>query len=196
MPYQELQAMLGLLGRIMFDARTGGLMLLLVIAAVCDCRTHRIPNWLILCGAVFGLIYTTMVPPFAHGTALFPLSGLVVGLLLFLPLYLLRAMGAGDVKLLAMIGTFLGPLETLYVALTIIIAGGVVSIVWVLVRGRMFRMLQNLAPFFQLAVLGPRAGSPSGFRIAPEASAGRLPYALAIAFGTIAYLIGHQLALP
>ena len=44
MPYQEFEAMLGLLARLVFDARTGGLMLLLVIAAVCDYRTHRIPN--------------------------------------------------------------------------------------------------------------------------------------------------------
>jgi prepilin peptidase CpaA len=195
MPYQEVEAMLGLLARLVFDARTGGLMLLLVIAAVCDYRTQRIPNALIACGAIFGVIYTTVVPPVVHGTALFPLSGLLMGLLLFLPLYLLRAMGAGDVKLLAMIGTFLGPLETFYAALASMIVGGVLSILWVLVRGRMLRLLQNLVAFFQFGLLSAVAGSPSGLRITPDASAGKLPYGVAISIGTIGYLNVHQLGL-
>jgi|SoiMethySBSTD1v2_1073268.scaffolds.fasta_scaffold241938_4 prepilin peptidase CpaA len=195
MSYPEFQAMLALLARVVLDARTGGLMLLLVIAAVCDYRTHRIPNRLVLSGAVFGLIYTTVVPPMVHGTVLFPLSGLLVGLLLFLPLYILRAMGAGDVKLLAMIGTFLGPVETLYAALASMIVGGFLSVLWVLARGRMLLMLQNLAAFLQVGLLGALSGSPSGLRIAPEASAGKLPYGIAIAIGTIGYLFLHQLGL-
>jgi prepilin peptidase CpaA len=195
MSYQEFGAMLGLLIRLVLDARTGGLMLLLVIAAVCDYRTYRIPNRLVACGAVFGVIYTTVMPPVLHGTALFPLSGVVVGLLLFLPLYLLRAMGAGDVKLLAMIGTFLGPLETFYAALASMIVGGILSILWVLAHGRTLHMLQNLAAFFQVGLLGVLAGSPSGLRIAPDVSAGRLPYGVAISSGTIGYLIVHQLGL-
>jgi len=195
MPYHEFQAMLGLLARVVCDARTGGLMLLLLIAAVCDYRTHRIPNVLTACGALFGVIYTTVVPPFIHGTALFSLLGLLVGVLMFLPVYLLRAMGGGDVKLLAMIGTFLGPVETFYAAIASMIVGGFLSILWVLVRGRMLQMLQNIAGLFQLTLLSAFAGSPPSLRIAPEASVGKLPYGVAIAIGTIGYLFLHQLGL-
>jgi len=195
MPHPESQAMLDLVSTLVIDARTGGLMLLLIIAAACDYRTRRIPNSLLLCGTAFGLIYTTMVPPAIHGTMLFPLSGLLVGLLLFLPLYLMRAMGAGDVKLLAMTGAFLGPLDTFYAALASMIAGGALSIVWLLAHGRMLRGLQNLAAMVQFTVLGAVAGSPAGLRVAPEASAGRLPYGIAIAIGTIGYLLVHQTGL-
>lgn len=195
MANQELQAVLELLARVVFDARTGGLMLLLLVAAVCDYRTHRIPNQLVLWGTLFGVIYTATVPPFVHATVLFPISGFLVGLLLFMPLYLVRAMGAGDVKLLAMTGAFLGPLETLYAALATVIAGGFLAIMWVVARGRTIRMLQNITLFFQLGLLGALAGSTSGLRIAPETSAGKLPYGIAIAIGTIGYLFMNQLGL-
>ena len=194
---QEFDAMLELLARLVLDARTGGLMLVLAIAAVCDYRTHRIPNPLILCGALFGIIHTTLLPPLVHGTVLFPLSGLLVGLLLFLPLYLMRAMGAGDVKLLAMIGTFLGPAGTFHAALAAAIVGGVLSVAWALARGQGLRMLQNLPGFLQGALLGAAltssAGAPGGLRISPQATAAKLPFGVAIALGTIGYLIFHQL---
>lgn len=195
MPHLELDTLIGLIARLVLDVRTGGLMLLLVIAAVYDYRTHRIPNWLVVYGSVFGVIYTTAAPPIVHGTVLFPVSGLLVGLFVFLPLYLLRAMGAGDVKLLAMVGTFLGPLATLYAALATIVAGGILSIVWVLAHGRLLRMLKNIGAVLEHAFVGALAGAPTGLRVSPEASAGKLPYGIAIGSGTVTYLFMHQLGL-
>src|SRR4051812_31541587 len=110
--HEESKAVLDLLARLLLDGRTASLIVLLMTAAICDMRTHRIPNRLVLCGGLWGLVCTTLWPPVYHGTILYPLAGLAVGLLLFFPLYLMRAMGAGDVKLLAMVGTFLGPLDT------------------------------------------------------------------------------------
>jgi len=192
MPYQELEALLDSLARLLLDGRTASLMVLLMAAAICDMRTHRIPNRLVLCGGLWGVVCTTLWPPVYHGTILFPLAGLAVGLLLFFPLYLLRAMGAGDVKLLAMVGTFLGPLDTFYAALASIIAGGMLSIVWVLWHGKTLRLLQNLTALLPLE-LGAVGGSSSGLRIEPSASAGKLPYGVAIAVGTISCLVFHQL---
>src|SRR3954469_22500770 len=100
MHYQEFEAVWGLITDAVTDPRIGGLMLLLVMAAICDYRSHKIPNGLVLGGALFGAVYTTLVPPVIPGSVTFALSGLLVGLLLFLPLHLLGAMGAGDVKLL------------------------------------------------------------------------------------------------
>ena len=87
-PHSEFKAMLDLLAMLVFDWRMGVLMLLLMGAAVCDYRTHRIPNWLVLSGAVFGLIYNTVLPPFPYTSIFFPLAGIGLGLVLFLPLYL------------------------------------------------------------------------------------------------------------
>jgi len=168
-------------------------MLLLTLAAVCDYRAHRIPNWLVLSGAVFGLIYNMVLPPFPHASIFLPLAGIGLGLLLFLPLYVLRAMGAGDVKLLAMVGAFLGPLETFYAALASMVVGGVIAILYVLARGTAQRMWRNLTSLLQLGYLSAMSGIAPNLRVTAEASAGRLPYGMAIALGTIAYLVSDRL---
>jgi prepilin peptidase CpaA len=183
--------MLDLLTMLSFDGRIGILMLLLLGAAVCDYRTHRIPNWLVLSGALFGVIYNIALPPYHN--VLFPLAGLGLGLLLFLPLYLVRAMGAGDVKLLAMVGAFLGPGETFHAALATMIVGGVLAILFVLSRGTALRMMHNLASLFKPGFVGFLGGPAPSMRIEAGASAGKLPYGVAIAIGTIGYLVLRQL---
>lgn len=191
MPFSEFNAVLDLLAMLFFDWRTGILIVLLTGAAVFDYRTHRIPNWLVLVGALFGLICNTALVPNAN--ILFPLAGLGLGLALFLPLYLVRAMGAGDVKLLAMVGAFLGPGDTFRAALATMIVGGVLSIALVLARGTARRMFHNLGSLFQLGLLSVAGGSKPNLRIEADVSAGKLPYGVAIAIGTIGYLITDQL---
>ena len=193
MSHSEFNAMLELLAMLVTDWRTGVLLLLLIGAAISDYRTHRIPNWLVLAGVLFGVIYNTVLPRFPHDTILFPLAGLGFGLLMFLPLYLVRAMSAGDVKLLAMVGAFLGASATFRAALIIMIVGGVLSILFVLVRGTTALMFRNLASLFQLGILDTVGGTAPRLQIADGASAGKLPYGVAIAIGTISYLVLHQL---
>jgi prepilin peptidase CpaA len=112
---------------------------------------------------------------------------------LFLPLYLLRAMGAGDVKLLAMVGAFLGPADTIRVALATMIVGGLMAIAFVVLRGTVSRMVQNLRSMFQLGLLDALVGRVPDFRVTPTISAGRLPYGVAISAGTVGYLVARQL---
>jgi len=193
MSHSEFKSMLDLFAMLFLDWRTGILMLLLAGAAISDYRSRRIPNWLVVSGALFGVIYNTALPPSLHDNILFPLAGLGLGLLLFLPLYLVRAMGAGDVKLLAMVGAFLGPGETFRAALASMVVGGVLAILVVLVRGTAPRMFHNLASLFQLGFLDAEAGSAPSLRITDGASAGNMPYGVAIATGTIGYLVLRQL---
>lgn len=194
MPDDEFKAMLDLLAALFFDGRTGVLMLLLAGAAAVDYRAHRIPNWLVLSGALYGVTFSTVLPPWPNGTILFPLAGLGLGLLLFLPLYLLRAMGGGDVKLLAMAGAFLGPDEVWRAAVASLIAGGVLAIVFVLVNGNALRMFHNFTSLLRVGLLDTMGGSVPRLRISAGASAGRLPYGAAIAMGTLGYLVLHRLA--
>jgi prepilin peptidase CpaA len=190
--HSEFQAVLDLLAMLFFDWRTGILILLLTVAAIADYRFQRIPNWLVFSGALFGLIYNTVLTS-ANTTVLFPFAGLGLGLLLFLPLYLIRAMGAGDVKLLAMVGAFLGPGDTFLAALATMIVGGVLSIVFVLVRGTAQRMFRNLGSLFQFGLFSIAGGPKPDLQMGSGVSAGKLPYGVAIAIGTIGYLITDQL---
>lgn len=194
MSHTEFKALLDLLAWLFFDSRTGILILLLIVAAVSDIRTRRIPNWLVVSGAIYGIIHNTAFPLTPHDNLLFPLSGLGLGLLLFLPLYLVRAMGAGDVKLLAMIGAFLGPTETFYAALAAMVVGGVLALLAVLARGSTLAMFKNIASMFQLGAVSIASGSAPSMQIAPSVTAGKVPYAVAIAIGTIGYMVLHQLS--
>jgi prepilin peptidase CpaA len=184
--------MLNSLSMLLLDGRTGVLVLLLAGAAVCDYRTHRIPNWLVLVGVLYSLIYNMMVPSSPQASVLFALAGLGLGLILLLPLYFLRAIGAGDVKLVAMTGAFLGAAEIIPALVITMIVGGALSIAFALVRGTARRMFHNLASVLQVGLFSALSGFAPNLRIAAEASAGKLPYGVAIAIGTIGYLVMRQ----
>lgn len=157
----------------------------LVAAVWQDLRDRRIPNGVIVSGMVFGMCWHVLVP---GGLGPLPaLAGLMLGLALFLPLYLMRAMGAGDVKLMAMVGVFLGPVDVLGAVLGTFLAGGVIAVL-VAARaggGRLW-IKKNRFP--------PPEGASRRFVIKPSLAgeihdpALRLPYALAIALGTLGYL--------
>jgi prepilin peptidase CpaA len=127
-------------------------------------------------------------PPLAGAAWWAPLAGLGAGLALMLPLHLLRAMGAGDVKLMAMVGAFIGPGAVLTATLYTLLAGGLLSLAFMLGRGVAAQTVANIR--FMLTDWAVRAGSGQGARLAPlQATAARLPYAVAIALGTGAALL-------
>jgi prepilin peptidase CpaA len=95
---------------------------------------------------------------------------------------MLRATAAGDVKLLAMIGAWVGPTMILYVALASFVIGGVWSIAWTLFRGRMQQFLLNL---WSIAHGGWRVQQNGLSTSSGIKSVGTLPYGVAIAAGTL-----------
>ena len=78
--------------------------------AVTDYRTKKIPNWLTVPAAVLGLAYHLLAP---QGIGLWALAGFAIGFGLLLLPWLLGGGGMGDVKMLAALGTWLGPLGIL-----------------------------------------------------------------------------------
>ncbi|SDW05592.1 A24 family peptidase [Nitrosomonas communis] len=167
----------------------GMLLILLLIAAWQDIRYYRIPNILVFPATVTGVLLHTLLPQDMGGLGiLFSLAGLVVGLVALLPFYLLRAMGAGDIKLMAMIGAFVGPASMLVITVYVLLAGGVWALGIILVRGRLSRLLENLKIMLLMHFADPSNASFSASTTLPE-SAGKLPYGVAIATGTLVYLV-------
>src|SRR5687768_2296252 len=141
----ELYAAADLIRMLVLSPRTGIVMALLLIAAASDIRTGRIPNWLVFGGAFYGVLYNAFFPVSHRDIGiLFALGGFAVGLGAFLPFYLLRLMGAGDVKLMAMVGAFLGAYATLGAIISTLIVGGLLAIAFALFSGRVARMFQNI----------------------------------------------------
>jgi hypothetical protein len=124
----ELHSFFDLLGMLVTDPRTGVLLALLVAAAVSDYRTYRIPNWLTMGGILFALVYNAVVPPVWHAGWTWAPAGLLLGLGAMLPMYAIGAMGAGDVKLMAMIGAFLGVSATMQALLFSVVTGGLAAL--------------------------------------------------------------------
>jgi prepilin peptidase CpaA len=102
------------------------------MVALIDLRTQRIPNALSATAALLGLIAQVSLNG-APGL-LSALAGAAIGLGMFLPFYLLRAVGAGDVKAMATVGIFLGAQATpLAVAFTLV-AGSIAGVMVLLLQ--------------------------------------------------------------
>ena len=168
---------------------------LLLAAAWFDVRSHRIPNKLVFCGALVAVLLHVVLP---HGWGfisvlpgglgfLDALAGLGIGLAAFFPLYLLRAMGAGDVKLMAMVGAFLGPQQIWGALFGVAVTGGALAIIVALRQGVFSRMLHNIRLIFYGSLIQVATGGMPTME-AGAAPAAKLPYGLAIAVGTLAYL--------
>jgi prepilin peptidase CpaA len=166
-----------------------------------DVRERRIPNKIVAGGMLCGLVLQTLAP---LGSGLFEFSwgglgpwqallGLAAGLALFMPLHLLRAVGAGDVKLLAMVGTWLGPQLLLGATLLTLLAGGLLAVVVMLASRSSRQVLGNVRTMLTTTLIGVQLGKLAPLD-APAPSAIRLPYALAIAAGALAqvgWLLAH-----
>jgi prepilin peptidase CpaA len=127
-----------------------------VFAAACDLRTRRIPNWLTFGAAVLAVVAHT----WAAGLSGFAsaIAGWSVGVLLFLPIFILRGMGAGDVKLLAALGAWIGPILAIWVGLYSAIAAGVIGVVVGLLGGYLGTAFRNIwLLLMEWRLRGPRA---------------------------------------
>lgn len=168
------------------------LIALLLIAVWQDIRHFCIPNILVFPGAIIGISLHALLPEEMGGLGILTsLAGLGVGLIVLLPLYLLRATGAGDIKLMAMIGAFVGPASMLIVTLYVLLAGSVLAISVVLAKGRFYKLLDNLKIMFMLRLAGSSIASLTTPDTRPQ-SVGKLPYGVAIAAGTFVYLATTQ----
>ena len=153
----------------------------LLVATVIDLRSRRIPNQLTAAMAMLGLaLAATQTSGVTVGASL---AGILLGLLLMMPGYVLGATGAGDVKLMAAVGAIVGPSLVFSAFVCTSIAGGVLAVAVALKRRRLTATLAQTGRL----VAAPGA-APGEIKAAPRAS--RFAYGPAIAVGSmIAILI-------
>ena len=156
------------------------LLLVLGTAIASDLRWRTIPNWLTGPSILVGLGLHTFMNQFAG--FVFSLEGAAVGLGLFVVLYACGWMGAGDVKLFAAVGSFLGPAQTISAAVGIALVGGLVALVVLGFHQGWRRTGLWLWAYVQTMFL-----TRSAQALTPvQGAAPKGPYAVAISLGTIA----------
>jgi prepilin peptidase CpaA len=163
------------------------LICLVAQAGITDLAVRKIPNVLVLTGFVLALLLQLLQG--AHWSPILSwTAGALAGFFLFLPLYLARGMAAGDVKLMAMVGAFVGPLAALEIGLLACLIGGLMALAMLAHSGRLHDGWRNL-----LTLCRPPLMCMLGVPLLPEplphgASVGDMPYGVAIAAGTLVLL--------
>jgi prepilin peptidase CpaA len=152
-----------------------------LVAAFVDFRTRKIPNWLTVPALFVGLALRTATTGWAGAKA--SLEGAGLALILLLPLVLMRALGAGDWKLMGAIGAFLGPVMFLFVLFGSIFVSGLMAVVEMMRTQRVKETFRNLGVLVQ-------GFFSFGLRANPEISLDnpallKIPFGVAAAISTL-----------
>ena len=163
------------------------LLILLLGAAVFDVFYRRIPNWLTVSGVVLGIAMNTLIGAPDAGLA-FSLVGFAVAFGIYLTLFALRAMGAGDAKLMAAIGALVGWQRWFGIFFVTAQIGGAMAIILVVFRRRLKKTFFNVS--FILSEM--KSGRPAYLAneeldVRNKKSVG-LPHGAVIAVSTVFYL--------
>ncbi len=153
---------------------------ILLIGAVMDIRSKKIPNWLTFPVAAIAIVYHTSMNGISG--LLFSLEGIGLGIAILLPFYLLGGMGAGDAKLLGAIGGLLGPHGVFTAFLFTALVGGIYALVLLALHGYLKKIVLRYKIILTTFIV------TRNFIYIPPAVKKRKPslsYGLAIALGTI-----------
>ena len=146
------------------------------VATIVDLKTRRVPNWL-----TFGIAAVGLTMAATHLDGVSPadaIEGLALGLMLMLPGHVIGRTGAGDVKLLAAVGTLLGPGAIAMAFLYSAIAGGALAVLVSIARGRLRQTIESTATLM-------RTGGANAADIEKPTTNNRFAYAPAIAAGAL-----------
>lgn len=147
----------------------------LIIASVTDVRSRRIPNKLVVALGLLGVVYSVLLLPPAEGASR-ALISCAIGFVLWIPFYVLRMLGAGDVKLFAAASCWLAPSQVFAAALVSALAGGILSVIGlVLAHGLGLTTFRILHVARDPKLLATPLAVPAGRKT--------LPYGLAMAVG-------------
>lgn len=164
--------------------------ILVAIAAIFDIRFRRIPNWLVLAGIIAGFTWNGFsMGGSGLGRAA---AGLGLGFILYFPLYMLRARGAGDVKLLAAAGAITGPANCLWLFLLTAVLGGIIAMLLLLFKGRVRHTFSNVG-WMMHDLMRFQAPHKRSDELDVRTTKGmRLPHAAMIAVGAMAFIVMAQ----
>jgi prepilin peptidase CpaA len=154
----------------------------LVIATFTDVRSRRIPNWLVLPFLALGVVVSGWMFGW-HGVEQ-SLAGAGLGILVYGFLFWMGGMGAGDVKLCAAIGAWIGPGQLLIALVLTGLVGGAMALAWAARGGFLKELFQHASDVAFVA-------KERGEAVLTNPLRRKMPYAPAIAIGTLISFIAR-----
>ncbi|MCK9275459.1 MAG: prepilin peptidase [Syntrophales bacterium] len=168
------------------------LAVLLITATITDVRSRKIPNWLTFSAMTAAVLHYSMSSGF-EGLC-FGIFGLISGMSVFIIIYLLGGMGAGDVKLMGAVGAILGPQDVISAMFLTVVAGGIYA-AFVLAFTKHLKIITG--NFFSRSSFFPNGRLFKKLYTARHEKKPILHYGLAIAIGTSISVVlaksGYQL---
>jgi prepilin peptidase CpaA len=161
--------------------------LILLEAAVIDGWRLRVPNWLTFHLVIGGLVFSAWY--YKMDGLVWALEGAAVGLALLLPLYAIGGMGAGDVKLLAGVGAWVGPTVTFWAFMTSAVVGGVMAVCMVAWSGDYIRHWVQMQAIGHEILTVRNPAKLAATAAARKPTMMLLPYGIPLAVGSIAYFV-------
>ncbi len=175
-------------------AAVGAVAVCVAIAGIIDLREFRVPNLLTLPLLVCGIVYHTTVGGFPALQS--SLLGALFGFGILFGLYLLGAMGAGDVKLMAAVGAWLGVPSTLYVFAVAAAATALYSLVVLSLRGSLSEAVVTIqVALLQSLAIAKHLGANERVETTVHRKDRRkrlVPFAAMVALGMIVVLVWNQ----
>ena len=176
------------------------LLLILLLSVKSDITYRKIPNKLTFPVMLWGIGSAGLFSGF--NGILFSIGGFLVGLAVFFVPFSMGGMGAGDVKLMAAIGSVMGWKLTVYSALLTAITGGIIVIGYTIYKGYFIKMLKNIGTalfkkiFYFAYLVTHNEKIMMRFTTLSEEKSNfektYIPYGVAIAIGTLIVLIGNH----
>jgi prepilin peptidase CpaA len=163
------------------------LALLVIPAAAFDFQSRRVPNWLTLPALLLGIGLNVFL--FHIAGLWISLEGLGLACLVYLPLYLLRGMGAGDVKLMAAVGAIVGPANWFGIFLLTSLLGGAFALVLIAAKGRFRQTIGNIWLVLRSLGTGHAPSTDHPQLDVQSTQALRLPHAAVIACGALGFVL-------
>lgn len=159
--------------------------IVLIWAAWIDGKELRVPNRITFPMVLSGLIFSTLLGDgFLAGFA-----GMCMGLACLLPLYSVGGMGAGDVKLMAGMGAWLGWQITLEAFIVSVVVGAVMAVLMVLYRGTWKQHYDNFLTILSEWVVIKNPYELSRIAAERKPTMALLPYGIPICIGSIGYFL-------
>jgi len=155
-------------------------------AGALDWRYRRIPNWLTVPGLLAGVAVNAVAGGWSGAKG--SLLGAGLGLAVLLPFVLIKALGAGDWKLIGALGACLGPTRLIAVLVGSMFVAGIMALVLIIYKGRVRQAFANIVrmigAFLSLHLPGPEVSLDN-----PESV--KIPFGVAVALTVLFFVVRH-----